>query len=1211
MTENGGTTTDNNINNIKDTSFRMDEPPPDPEDFDTKEEEIKNKEFLAHLFEQQKKRRELQEELNIREKKQKELEEQKKMLDLYSKKEKFERRNASAKEKSKAINNRIKQLLDKVDKYMMTITNLDNINKIKAQAQKEFEEEISKETKYKKKISKQYIEKLSKLNEKNEILRNENKKKIEERKKNEILKKEKSKKDEKAYERAKQILQNGYKVYKVNQYNGNNLPKIRDENKETDREKIKSQGIGMFKEEEYNIGTNLSPNMIINNEINNNKNKRPSSSYKIGNNNNLNLKNKEIEINPEEKLKLILQKDPYNLKELLKFQKKYKYIDVGPYIHYAKMNLIKNNKNKNKTKRPLSSNKIKTNENLDNNNNNNDKIVFEEEEIGGGDNCANPGEEEIEMEEDDNNDKDKDNNVNSDNENRSKEKKKKKKKKKMKKKKKNINNYLEACKYNNDDSIKSFLSNAKDDEEVFKIVNERDEYGRNGLMYLLIHNNSNMIKLSILSGVVLDDSKDIYGRNLVHYCCTNIVDKNMLDIICHCLDFKRFGDLCNYVNKCILIVKRDETDIFSSDFQDECEKRIQDFDDLIKNKENKINVKEIKDNNLSEKRNITKIVNSPDIEGNYPIHYLAKDDNMDKMDILLYYHANLEALDSEGKKPINLTENKVIQQFLLKNVTNFKSKKNIIANGGGDGEQQLNNNSLEIKMSSIASLDINELKYYTPEKINAFYVGVENNNYLILSVIQRNYELFKFLITEKNAKVDYVNGNGWTILFFIVTKQLWNYFAFLFDLDPDKCVGPEDIYNELLHKKYEKINLMENNGDLTYLGQAFKILDNLSNKNENILSICIDEYNDIDILKSLLILYDNYIKYFAMDEPKNIVFQKQYGKYDESSYLNLFFNRQYGKNKETILIKFTKKKNLEILKFLLEELCRKEKKLNLDIYKGDCNKQNMLHHAVLLKQKEIIKYLIKYDSDNNLLKTNKDNKNKTPIDLDRTKTFYYEYITVWDAAEKNDVDLLKKLLKELKYYEVNEQTYINKNTPLHSAVKSKAERAVLYLLKEGADKNKRNVNGLTPLDTIEKVQFPDRKWIKYVKKILDGEIKEFNQLDKIEVDKFSGSNNSKINKKNEKVNKNLGEGLMQDMRLLELLSIIKEEIVKNKIDIKELFDKLDKNKNGKLSLGEFKKLFINLKIENVNENDITYIMSYFDINKDGKLQYQEFLSLMS
>ena len=54
---------------------------------------------------------------------------------------------------------------------------------------------------------------------------------------------------------------------------------------------------------------------------------------------------------------------------------------------------------------------------------------------------------------------------------------------------------------------------------------------------------------------------------------------------------------------------------------------------------------------------------------------------------------------------------------------------------------------------------------------------------------------------------------------------------------------------------------MENNGTLTYLGQAIKILDTLSNKNENILSICIDEYNDIYLLKIFLILYDTYIKY--------------------------------------------------------------------------------------------------------------------------------------------------------------------------------------------------------------------------------------------------------------------------------------------------------------------------------------------------------------
>ena len=36
-------------------------------------------------------------------------------------------------------------------------------------------------------------------------------------------------------------------------------------------------------------------------------------------------------------------------------------------------------------------------------------------------------------------------------------------------------------------SIPAYLLFAKNDIEVWTMVNERDEYGRNGLMYLLIH----------------------------------------------------------------------------------------------------------------------------------------------------------------------------------------------------------------------------------------------------------------------------------------------------------------------------------------------------------------------------------------------------------------------------------------------------------------------------------------------------------------------------------------------------------------------------------------------------------------------------------------------------------------------------------------------------------------------------------------------------
>lgn len=1199
MIENGGTIINNNANDDRNTSFRQDEPPPDPDDFGTREEEIKNRELLAHLLEQQKKRREIADRLTQEEKIRKELEEERRIRELVSQKAYYERRNASARYRSMACNERIKQMLNKVDEYMRKISNLDSIDKIKEEAQKEFEEEIKKN---KRKITKKEIENLAKLNKKNEGLRNDNKKRIEERKRNEMLLKEKLKKAKIANERAEKILKNGYK-----------LPKGGDDNNDDKNVNIRSGGLGIFQEEGDMIGTNLAPNMINNDANNKNKLKRPNSAYKFGKNI-LMKANEEDNINPEEKLKSILKKNPNDLKELLKFQKKYKYIEIGQYIHKAKMNLMKQKKKK--SKKHLSSNKNQINSNIsvndedeyegdinDNKNTgNNNQILFQEEEMGIGDTAVNPGlQGKIDNIQEENK-------VNEGN------------KKRKKKKKRKITNYLEACKYNNDDRIKSQLLNAKDDEEVLKIVNKRDESGRNGLMYLLIHNNTNMIKLTLLSGVYLDDSKDRYGRNLIHYCCTNIVDKSMLDIICHCIDFKRFGELCSYVNKCIPIVKRKEIDIFSPEFQNECEKRIKKFDDLIENQENgkQIIVPKNKENKSGDKVNISKMVNSPDIDGNYPIHYLAGDDNMEKMEVLVYFHANLDVLDSQGNKPINLTANKVIQQFLLKNEQNYKSKNPNKYNNNINGAEQthnITNTNININNSiasiDISSLDIDKIKYFSPEKINSFSVGVESNSYLILSVIQEKYDLFKFLITDKKAKVDYVNGNGWTILFFIVTKKLWTFFAFLFDLEnPEQCDTPEKIYNELTKKNYTKIELMENNGDLKYLGQAIKIVDNLSNKNENILSICIDEYDDVFILKSLLILYDYYIQYFAMNEPKNVVFQRQYGKYDESSYLNIIFNRQYGKNKETYLIKYVKKKDLNTMKYLLDELCREKNKLNLDIYKGDCNNQNMLHHAVLLKQKEIIKYLIKYDSDNNFLKTNKDSKGKTPIDLDRTKTFEYEYYTVWDAAKKNDVDLLKKLIKDLKYYEVNEQTYINKNTPLHMAVKYKADRAILFLLKEGGNKDKININGHTPLDTIEKVQFPDRKWIKVAKKILNGEITEFVQLDKLKVDKYMDSNNaSKINNGKEK-KKKLGEELSQDMRLLELLSMIKEQIIENDINIKELFDQLDKNKNGRLSFKEFKKLFTKLNIEELNEEDILYIMSHLDSNKDGKLQYKEFLNLL-
>ena len=66
----------------------------------------------------------------------------------------------------------------------------------------------------------------------------------------------------------------------------------------------------------------------------------------------------------------------------------------------------------------------------------------------------------------------------------------------------------------------------------------------------------------------------------------------------------------------------------------------------------------------------------------------------------------------------------------------------------------------------------------------------------------------------------------------------------------------------------------------------------------------------------------------------------------------------------------------------------------------------MLHHAVKLRQKKTIFYLVKYDADFGLLLSKKDIKNNTPKDLDKTNSFENELYTIWDGAKDNNIKIL-------------------------------------------------------------------------------------------------------------------------------------------------------------------------------------------------------------
>ena len=947
----------------------------------------------------------------------------------------------------------------------------------------------------------------------------------------------------------------------------------------------------IFNEENIISGTNLSPDNVINNKIK----KRPKSVNQKSGISQLPKVCENLDFKAIKELTNILKNEPDNLKKLILFKKKYKYFDISSYIHTAKMNDIKNAKVvriKHEDIYLLNLNPD-LNFNFEIGKNNPDDIIV-------------------------------------------------------------YRSYLQACKYNNNEHIQAYLLKAKNDIEVFTIVNEKDEFGRNGLMYLLIHNNINMIKLTLLSGVILDNSTDIFGRNLIHYCCTNYVDKNILDIICHCIDFKNFSDLCKYVDKCIPIDNENllQDDIYSTEYQLKCEQKIKNFDDLfednkkiIQEYEDKKNneIKEMKDpyENVYKKQiYIGNIVNSPDKNGDYPLHYLIKSEDIDKMEILIYFHARVDVTDSNFKKPINLTNNEKIQQFLLKQEENLLSKNNNLNNNNNNlnkSNTNFNNSGISSMLNiTTSALDMEKIQYYTSEKINKFKVGVEKNTYLILSVIQQNYDTFKFLLEEKKAKVDYINENGWTVLNFIILKKLWNFLFFLLKINI--CSTTKEIYSELSKNKiYDKKIIYENEKkELTFTGQALKVIDISTKNKNNLLSLCIDELNDIYLFKSLVILFNNHINFFVINQQKDLLNNKEKYQNEQNKlalkYMTDLFNKNYGKNKESLLIKCIKKNNLDLFNYILNDISYNNQKINIDIYKTDSHNQNILHHAVLLKQKNNILFLVKYDIDNKTLMSTKDNKNNTPFDYDRTKSFKYEMLTIWDAAEKNDINLIEKLVNELHYYNFNEQTRIEKNTALHIAVENKSDKVILFLLKNNAEKNIKNKKGLTPLDIIDTNKNKnfqiDKRYTKIVKALFDGKIKEYVDLDSCNFKSLK--NNENFQKQSDKINfvngnienifdkskENPGKiskisyGICNNKNLRDLLIKIKECIENKKIDIEKLFKELDTNKNGVLEMNEFENLFRKLNIDGVSKDDRKLLISYLDSNKDNMIDYEEFINIV-
>ena len=129
-----------------------------------------------------------------------------------------------------------------------------------------------------------------------------------------------------------------------------------------------------------------------------------------------------------------------------------------------------------------------------------------------------------------------------------------------------------------------------------------------------------------------------------------------------------------------------------------------------------------------------------------------------------------------------------------------------------------------------------------------------------------------------------------------------------------------------------------------------------------------------------------------------------------------------------------------------------------DSYCLDFRSWNILHYASFHGCKKAVRFIAKYDADYDRLQQMRNSQNKLPIEIAHDPSVKPFFDTLWHAAKEGNLDLTNKLLNEKE--DINEQSTIELNTPLHLAVINNHYLEVKLLIKEGCDPNIYNKYGI-------------------------------------------------------------------------------------------------------------------------------------------------------
>ena len=644
------------------------------------------------------------------------------------------------------------------------------------------------------------------------------------------------------------------------------------------------------------------------------------------------------------------------------------------------------------------------------------------------------------------------------------------------------------------------------------------------------------------------------------------------------------------------------------------------------------------------KKSLKEMINQQDVDGRIPLHYACLNNNYDLVELLLYHNSKISVFDSTDckSKPIDLTSNDKIKTLLLNkiklsynqnttiNKLNDTKSCNLFAKGLTSIIKNVIPTNDESKNNFTIKIDY--IKHLTVDQIIKYSSGSDKNNYIIMSIIENDYNAFKYLLIEKSATLYYKNSSGLNALHFILKYKRWKFLQFIFNLhdeNEDYNEFEESLFLETLSIKSEKLKIIPNDlysnhlfRKFNYKAEALTLIDSPSNNNITPLYMSINLiHNDFFLFKILLMFLLKRIEIIELLISDNI-----YKDLCSSNNINYILNKTYDNKKEmTILSKIVDSNNEELLKYVFYSEDKNNitndinnsilMKYNIDFYCLDKNNRNILHIASINKNKNMINNIVYYEGDNLTNKDNlnlnnyKDNKNKLPVDYYNNKSENYIFYSIWSAIKLDDSNILRDIInKNSDFYNLNSQSVRFKNTPMHIAAINKCYRSALTLFKLSEDNNieikldLQNYKNKTVDDIINKYT-SNKKAKKILNKIINKDIKEFNQLEE---------SMSIYSKSKDECNNNTSLSLFNKFNKKEtdeLLIKLRKEFKSKNININKIFDKLDDNKNGKLEGFEFEALFTALDI-NLTYDEVLLVLAIADKNKDGFIDFKEFNSLL-